>query len=448
MCRAHRSLSFLLVVVLLVGQMVIATPQPAMAAGNFIGGADRYPLYVVNDHTAYAVHFVASGLTPNTTYKVWARFCPEPYPGGGNQWGYTWNADTQQWIQEREDNELQGHFTSDASGVIPGGGWLYVKYGCEGNTSGDNLVISMEPVGVSSATLNSETSTTPSVAVLDADTQGSWIHNGVATGHQAAKRADVTSDTVSTEIYSLHKTEANVLDDEGDGSVDNENYGPAGATGDFRFGVPTNRSVDVRLNQTAWAPGNNFTTGPADVDLAVAASETVAPDAPTGLTATAHNGSVDLSWNAASDNSGGSGVTSYNVYRWTDGTDDYHWTPNHVPIANVTSGTTYTDSSVTNDTKYYYEVRAVDASTNVGPRSGTADATPDGTPPADVTNLAVVDFGSTDATLTWTAPGDDGSVGTATAYDLRYSTSPITDEAGWLSATSVPSTPTLSLIHI
>jgi len=167
--------------------MVIATPQPAMAAGNFIGGADRYPLYVVNDHTAYAVHFVASGLTPNTTYKVWARFCPEPYPGGGNQWGYTWNADTQQWIQEREDNELQGHFTSDASGVIPGGGWLYVKYGCEGNVSGDNLVISMEPVGVSSATLNSETSTTPSVTVLDADTQGSWIHNGVATGHHPCR---------------------------------------------------------------------------------------------------------------------------------------------------------------------------------------------------------------------------------------------------------------------
>lgn len=31
-------------------------------------------------------------------------------------------------------------------------------------------------------------------------------------------------------------------------------------------------------------------------------------------------------------------------------------------------------------------------------------------------------------TLTWTAPGDDGAVGQATSYEIRYSTSPITDQ--------------------
>ena len=36
-------------------------------------------------------------------------------------------------------------------------------------------------------------------------------------------------------------------------------------------------------------------------------------------------------------------------------------------------------------------------------------------------------------TLTWTAPGDDGNVGRATSYELRYSTSPVagTDTLGW-----------------
>jgi len=34
---------------------------------------------------------------------------------------------------------------------------------------------------------------------------------------------------------------------------------------------------------------------------------------------------------------------------------------------------------------------------------------------------------ATAVTLTWTAPGDDGSIGQATSYDLRYSTTPITD---------------------
>lgn len=39
-------------------------------------------------------------------------------------------------------------------------------------------------------------------------------------------------------------------------------------------------------------------------------------------------------------------------------------------------------------------------------------------------------------TLQWTAPGDDGTVGRASSYDLRYSTSPIsgTDTLSWWNA--------------
>lgn len=42
--------------------------------------------------------------------------------------------------------------------------------------------------------------------------------------------------------------------------------------------------------------------------------------------------------------------------------------------------------------------------------------------------------------LTWTAPGDNGPVGWASKYDIRYSTSPITD-ANWASATKVANPP-------
>lgn len=42
--------------------------------------------------------------------------------------------------------------------------------------------------------------------------------------------------------------------------------------------------------------------------------------------------------------------------------------------------------------------------------------------------------------LHWTAPGDDGRVGRASVYDLRYSRSPITD-ANWSTATRVGGLP-------
>lgn len=46
----------------------------------------------------------------------------------------------------------------------------------------------------------------------------------------------------------------------------------------------------------------------------------------------------------------------------------------------------------------------------------------------------------TSITLNWTAPGDDGDIGTATLYDIRYSTNPIND-ANWGMATQVNGEP-------
>ena len=65
-----------------------------------------------------------------------------------------------------------------------------------------------------------------------------------------------------------------------------------------------------------------------------------------------------------------------------------------------------------------------------------AIADPDSIPPGAVTDLAAPVPGSTTMGLAWTATGDDGSTGRASRYDLRWSTSPIT-EANFASATPV-----------
>ncbi len=59
---------------------------------------------------------------------------------------------------------------------------------------------------------------------------------------------------------------------------------------------------------------------------------------------------------------------------------------------------------------------------------------PDPYDPGAVSDLSYTGMDSTELTLTWTATGDDGNTGQATAYDLRTSSSPITDE-NWSSAT-------------
>lgn len=54
----------------------------------------------------------------------------------------------------------------------------------------------------------------------------------------------------------------------------------------------------------------------------------------------------------------------------------------------------------------------------------------DTTPPAKVTDLKVVSVTGSSVTITWTAPGNDGNVGTAVLYDIRYSVPSSLRQAG------------------
>jgi subtilisin family serine protease len=63
-------------------------------------------------------------------------------------------------------------------------------------------------------------------------------------------------------------------------------------------------------------------------------------------------------------------------------------------------------------------------------------AEPDETPPGRIADLATVNPSSNAMGLTWTATGDDGNVGRASRYEIRYSTAPI-DDTSWSGATLV-----------
>jgi len=74
------------------------------------------------------------------------------------------------------------------------------------------------------------------------------------------------------------------------------------------------------------------------------------PPAPTGLTATAGNAQVTLSWAASA------GAVSYNLYRATRSGGE-----GATPVIKGITGTTYTNTGLKNGTVYYYQVTAVNA---------------------------------------------------------------------------------------
>lgn len=105
----------------------------------------------------------------------------------------------------------------------------------------------------------------------------------------------------------------------------------------------------------------------------VSATPVPPPPVPTGLSAVAGNTQVALTWAAST------GTTSYNVKRGTVTGGPY------TTISSPTA-TSYTDSSVVNNTTYYYVVSAVNAS-GESANSSQVSATPSG--PATSINLTV-----------------------------------------------------------
>jgi len=125
------------------------------------------------------------------------------------------------------------------------------------------------------------------------------------------------------------------------------------------------------------------------------------PSAPTGLTPSAGNAQVSLTWNASS------GATSYHVKRATVSGGPY----TQVATTTVTNDT---DASLTNGTTYYYVVSALNANGESG-NSAEVSATPTLSVPATPTGLTAT-AGNTQVSLSWTASSG------ATSYNVKRGT--------------------------
>lgn len=144
-------------------------------------------------------------------------------------------------------------------------------------------------------------------------------------------------------------------------------------------------SFDLQLDVLAGQPDTTAPSAPADVTV-------------TGTTPT----SVDLAWNASTDNVG---VVGYRVFR------------NGTQVGAVASPG-FTDAGLASTTSYTYTVRAFDGAGNVSASSApvTATTASDTSPPTTPGDLTVSAVTNNSASLAWTASTDDVGV---TGYRVR-----------------------------
>jgi chitodextrinase len=159
--------------------------------------------------------------------------------------------------------------------------------------------------------------------------------------------------------------------------------------------------------------------------------------------------SVNLSWTASGDDSLTGTATQY----------DLRYATSAITAANFSSATqvtgeptpgapgaaeSFTVTGLQPATTYWFAIKTADDAGNWSLLSNVISkattVAPDVIRPAPA-SVAVSAVNDTSATLAWTAVGDDSLSGTATSYQIRYSTAPIT-AANFASATAATGVPT------
>lgn len=155
---------------------------------------------------------------------------------------------------------------------------------------------------------------------------------------------------------------------------------------------------------------------------------------------------VSLTWNAPSDDNTGRAE----IYELSFGTDSIDVSLGMAELKQLTNAPLMAGEkeilavdSLEAGTVYYFAIRSLDPFANSSALSNiikikTFD--PDMIAPDPVSDLAINSSSSFMAELTWTATGDDGSTGTATAYELRFYHKIINLE-NWESATLAQGVP-------
>ena len=269
--------------------------------------------------------------------------------------------------------ELGVKFTSDVSGFVTGVRF----YKSAANT------------GVHSGSLWSSAGTLLATANFSGESASGW--------QSVTFSSPVAVTAGATYVASYHTTA---------GHYAAAGQGFAGAFDNAPLHAPSSTSAGgngVYLYGTSSFPNQTYNAANYWVDATFVSSVSAsAPAAPSGVSATAGNGSATVGWTAPANN--GSAITSYTVTPFIGAVAQTATTITGAPPATSTTMT-----GLTNGTAYTFKVSATNG-VGTGPVSAASNAvTPTGpTVPAAPSGVSAT-AGNGSATVGWTAPANNGS---------------------------------------
>ena len=253
----------------------------------------------------------------------------------------------------------------------------------------------------SDAAGNTATATTINVTVSNKDTTPPSTPTGLSatapTSAQVALKWNASTDNVGVTSYKIYRN--------GSTTALATVNAPTTSYADSAVSASTQYSYTVTALDAA---GNESGHSAVATVTTPAATDKTPPSIPTNLhsTATTTN-SISLAWNASTDNTGGSGLAGYHLYR------------GGVLIASPTTNS-FTDTGLTASTSYTYSVSAYDNAANgsasSSPVTVSTQSSADTQPPSTPTGLSATAPTSAAVDLSWNASTDNVGVTSYKVY--------------------------------
>jgi hypothetical protein len=218
----------------------------------------------------------------------------------------------------------------------------------------------------------------------------------------------------------------------------------------YHFDVFVNGRYDMRVSDlsktVSMAPGDTVFAGVVlegnqnnnidDFSFWISSEDTIPPSSIEDLTVTQSTAtSIRLTWTAPGDDDSTGTPSTYDVRYYTFPITELNWANSLIargePVPSPSgSGETVNVTGLETDTEYYFAIKSDDGfpQRNISGISNIATgATADNIAPAAIMNVAVEEISSRTVLLSWSASGDNDTLGVASRYDVRYSTSPISE---------------------
>jgi fibronectin type 3 domain-containing protein/regulation of enolase protein 1 (concanavalin A-like superfamily) len=304
--------------------------------------------------------------------------------GGAGQVALTWSASTGATSYSvLRTTSSNGAYTTVASGLT---GTSYTDAGLASGMTYYYAVVATNGSGSSANSTQVNAITTPAAPGSVTATAGngqislSWASSTGATGYTIlrATSANGTYTTVATGVTGTSYTDTGLSN---------------GTT--YYYAVAATNGSGSSANSTQ-------------------VNALTAPAAPTGLTATADNAQVSLLWNSST------GAATYNVLRSTTNGSGY------ATVVTGLTGTSYTNTGLTNGTTYYYVVTATNAggtSANSSQASATPVVLPSPWATSDVGSTGAVGSASRSPSGVFTIAGAGANIGgSSDAFRYVYQT--------------------------